>query len=360
MPRFVKEKERITKALDLNKNNPMSYEELRSALFNVKENVLLNVLSDMFVEGLIVSDGEKYQLPPILYAENVEKANKKKQSIIEANKRLSKIRDSFSEAYYKLDDARKIYLTALGSGDISKFEFDVKALGYTIANNCLIFQFASAGDFLSNELLKMDIIDINQFSQKYEPLVENMDFNYMLEKLKKDYKIIEFEKGAYINIKRFNQMGIFIVDIKTYCDKVYRFYIEGECFSIKSLRKDGFEHKLDDLGMEDIFYENLLRYDGRFLLYKMTNCYVFSTEKKPSVSNIVFDILKKKRMIDIYDLQNILKKEYGVATSIISDSGSLMNQSLIFDEDTTLFYSKEFEKIYFDKEDYYEEIEYDE
>ena len=92
----------------------------------------------------------------------------------------------------------------------------------------------------------------------------------------------------------------------------------------------------------------------------MSNGYVFSTGKKPSVSIIVFEILKDVRMISIYDLQDILRKQYGVTSSIISDGGSLINQSLIFEENTNLFYSKEFEKIYFDKEDFYEEVEYDE
>ena len=177
--------------------------------------------------------------------------------------------------------------------------------------------------------------------------------------MKTNYQIIEFEKGSYINIKQLNQMDIYIVNIKAYCSAVYDFTKNGMCFSIKSLRKDGFLHQLDDLGMEDIFYENLLKYDGRFLYYKMTNNYVFSTEKKPSVSGIVFDVMKKHKIVSIYELQNILKREFGINTTIVSESGSLINQSLIFDENTTLFYSKEFEKIYFDKEDFYKEVEYD-
>ena len=155
-------------------------------------------------------------------------------------------------------------------------------------------------------------------------------------------------------------MGIYLADIKAYCSEVYKFRDDGKCFSIKTLRDDGFYHKLDDLGMDDIFYENLLKYNNQFFFYKMSNGYVFSTGKKPSVAIIVFEILKDVRMISIYDLQDILRKQYGVTSSIISDGGSLINQSLIFEENTNLFYSKEFEKIYFDKEDFYEEVEYDE
>ena len=58
MSRYRKEIDMITKALDLNKNEPMSYEELRKVLFHVKDNVFLNVLSDMFAEGLLTSVNE--------------------------------------------------------------------------------------------------------------------------------------------------------------------------------------------------------------------------------------------------------------------------------------------------------------
>ena len=359
MSRYRKEIDIITKALDLNKNEPMTYEELRKVLFNVRDNVFLNILSDMFAEGSLVSNGDKYQLPPTMYAENVERANKKKQAIIDANNRLLKIRDKFAEPYYKIEDAQRKYVSILENTSIENFETDMKTLGYAVSSDYLIFQFTSITEYLTNELLKLDIIEINHFSQKYDALIECIDLNYLLEKMKTNYQIIEFEKGSYINIKQLNQMDIYIANIKSYCSAIYDFTKNGMCFSIKSLRKDGITHQLDDLGMENIFYENLLKYDGRFLYYKMTNNYVFSTEKKPSVSGIVFDIVKKNKIISIYELQNILKREFGVNTTIVSESGSLINQSLIFDESTTLFYSKEFEKIYFDKEDFYKEVEYD-
>ena len=359
MSRYRKEIDMITKALDLNKNEPMTYEELRKVCFHVRDNVFPNVLSDMFVEGLLVGCGEKYQLPPTMYAESVERANKKRQSIIDANNRLLKIRDKFSEPYYKISDAQRKYVSILENPSVENFEADMKTLGYTVSSDYLIFQFTSVAEYLASELLKIEVIDIDNFSQRYEPLIQCIDLNYLLDKMKTNYQIIEFEKGSYINIKQLNQMDIYIANIKAYCSAIYDFTKNGMCFSIKSLRKDGFAHQLDDLGMEDIFYENLLKYDGRFLCYKMTNNYVFSTEKKPSVSGIVFDVVKKHKIVSIYELQNILKREFGVNTTIVSESGSLINQSLIFDENTTLFYSKEFEKIYFDKEDFYKEVEYD-
>ena len=349
----------ITKALDLNKNEPMTYEELRKVLFNVRDNVFLNILSDMFAEGSLVSNGDKYQLPQTMYAESVERANKKKQAIIDANNRLLKIRDKFTEPYYKIEDAQRKYVSILENPSVENFEADMKTLGYTVSSDYLIFQFTSVAEYLTSELLKIDVIDIDNFSQKHEPLIQCVDLNYLLDKMKTNYQIIEFEKNSYINIKQLNQMDIYIANIKAYCSAIYDFTKNGMCFSIKSLRKDGFVHQLDDLGMEDVFYENLLKYDGRFLCYKMTNNYVFSTEKKPFVSGIVFDVVKKHKIISIYELQNILKREFGVNTTIVSESGSLINQSLIFDENTTLFYSKEFEKIYFDKEDFYKEVEYD-
>lgn len=360
MNRYKREIDIITKALDLNGNNFMSYDELRNVLFNVRENVFLNILSDMLSEGLLISKNEKYQLPPTLYAENIEKTNKKKQLIVDRNNRLSKLRNEFSNAYYRLEEAKHKYISILNNDDITNFTLDMKALGYTVSNNYLIFQFISINDYLTNELMTTDVIEIKDFISKYKPLIDDIDFDYLLEKLKRNYQIIQFDKNSYINIKQLNKMGIYISDIKQYSSKVYNFSKSGDCFSVQSLRKNGFYEKLDDLGMGDIFYENLLKYDGKFLMYKMSNCYVFSTSKKPSVSNIVYDIVKNKISVSIYDLQDILKIQFGITTTFVSENGNLINQSLLFDENTNLYYSKEFEKIYFNKEDYYKEVEYDE
>lgn len=360
MSKYTKEINMITKALDLNNNKPMTYSELRNVLFHLRDNVFLLVLSDMFYEGLIVEENNMYQLPPAEYAAKIEKINQKKQAIIEANKRLQTVRGSFNNQYYTFNDAYSQYIRLTKHPDINDFTSDMNTLGYTVTNDFLIFKFTSIADYLTDELIKLDIIEIDSFINTYQPLIVTLDFNYLLEKLKQQYQIIEFEKGAYLNIRSLNNMGIYVSNLREYCSAVNEHCKNGDCFSIKSLRNNGFEAALDDLGMDDIFYENLLKYDQRFMSYKMTNCYVFSTDKKPTISNITFDIVKKKRVVSIYDLQDILRKQFGVTTSIVSECGSLVNQTIVFGDNNTLFYSKEFEKIYFDKEDYYKEIEYDE
>ena len=155
----------------------------------------------MFAEGSIVSNGDKYQLPPTKYTESVERANKKKQAIIDANNRLLKIRDKFTEPYYKIEDAQRKYVLILENMSIENFETDMKTLGYTISSDYLIFKFTSIAEYLRSELLKLDIIEINHFSQKYNALIECIDLNHLLEKMKINYQIIEFEKGSSINFE---------------------------------------------------------------------------------------------------------------------------------------------------------------
>ena len=360
MSRYRKEIDAITKVLDLQQNKPMTYDELRKALFYIKENTFLMVLSDMFAEGLLVSDGDKYQLPPIMYAENLAKAQQKRQAIMDANQRLGQIKGCFNQAYYSLDSAQAKYMELIGSNDVTHFTTDMKAIGYNVTNNYILFAFTSIGEYITSELLKFDVVNLATFVQQYAPLVQEIDLSYWIEKLKQSYQLIEFEPGTYLNIKQLNAMNIYISDIHSYCESVYKTCQAGGCFTIKSLQHDGFTHPLDDLGMDACFYENLLRYDTRFLCYKMTHCFVFSTSKKPSIAHIVYDIVKAKRIINIYDLQSMLHQQFGVATSVISESGNLINQNLLFFENSTLYYSKEFESIYFDKSDYYKEIEYNE
>ena len=359
MSRYSKEFEMITKALDLQNNKPMSYSELRKVLFHMKENVFLNVIADMMLEERLISQNDMYLLPPVMYAQNVARAQQKRQAVIDANNRLAKIRDQFDKPYYSLTEAQQHYCALIESSDTSHFIDDMKVLNYTVTSDFVLFKFQSIGEFLTNELLQMDMVDLCRFTAQYAPLVQKVDLTYWIEKLCTTYQLLEFEKDVYLNIKKLNKMGIYISNIRDYCTAIYNFVENGDCFSIKSLQAAGFTHPLEDLGMGDLFYESLLKHDARFLSHKMTNCYVFSTHYKPSIAKIVFSIVKQHSSISIYELQSILQKQYGVTTTIVSDAGSLINQAQLFDANTSLFYSKEFEKIYFDKNDYYKEVAYD-
>lgn len=360
MSRYSKEYEMVTKALDLQNNEPMSYQELRKVLFHVKENVFLNILSDMMLEERLISQNDMYLLPPVMYAQSVALAQQKRQAVIDANNRLAKIRNQFDKPYYALQEAQQHYRKLIGNDDVSHFHHDMSVLNYTVASDFVIFKFQSIGEFLTNELLQLEIVDLPLFCAQYAPLVQKVDMTYWLEKLCANYQLLEFEKDVYLNIAKLNKMGIYTSNIRSYCTAIYQIQESGDCFSIASLHAAGFTHPLEDLGMSDLFYESLLKYDPRFLSYKMTHCYVFSTHQKPSIAKIVFSVVKQHGSINIYQLQSILQKQYGVATTIVSDAGSLINQALLFDSNTPLFYSKEFEKIYFDKNDYYKEIAYDE
>ena len=360
MSKYRKEITQITKIIESNNNKPMSYAELKSNIFNINGTILLKALTDGLLEGTIVSKDDKYQLPETSYTYNLKRKEEKRKAIIEANNRMKKIRSIFTEEYYEIDNAKKLYLESVGYLYEDDFKNDMKSLGYNVTNNFLLFKYLTIIEYLQEQLTKQDIIEMQKFKEKYLSLIEKIDFNNLIKNLEQTYQIIKFDKDSYINIKKLSEANIYLSTIRKYCNEVFDFVKNGDFFTIRTLKKNGFTSEIYEIGCDDIFYESLLKYDGRFLYRKMTNLVVFSTQKKPLIQNIVFEIVLKNKIITIYDLQDILRDEYGIATSFISDNGStLLSRGLLFGENTDLYYSKELEKIYFDKNDYYEEIKYE-
>ena len=82
--------------------------------------------------------------------------------------------------------------------------------------------------------------------------------------LKKDRRIVEYERDKWITDRKLAEMGITEETMQEFCDDVAAFVPDGKFFTIQSLKKDGFSSSLFDTDFGDVFFASILREDDRF------------------------------------------------------------------------------------------------
>ena len=105
--------------------------------------------------------------------------------------------------------------------------------------------------------------------------------------------------------------------------------------------------KLDELGMEDIFYEELIRTIPQ-IKYIKTKTPIFYYRGKSNQIRFLEYIIKEVESIDVDDLNYYLKEIYGLEL----DTYMLENTTYKGE----IYYSQILNKFYVNKEKYYEEV----
>ena len=104
--------------------------------------------------------------------------------------------------------------------------------------------------------------------------------------------------------------------VQDFCDAVYDFVEDGTYFSAQSLKQDGFESELYELGFSDWFYANLLISDDRFSFGQMFgNIILYKGNESITIKSFEMDRIREYGSIDTYELMTELTDRYGCKVS---------------------------------------------
>ena len=261
---------------------------------------------------------------------------------------------ALTEDYYPIETIRTIYKSMYKNADPEEINpFSLQQIGFVVYSGYAVQHFKTGDEYFRHMLLKDDITDIKALKIKFSDSYSS--FYAVARKLFFDYELLFFEQDKTINFRRLKKMNISKEDLLDYCDKAIEFVGQNEFFTIKSLRSKGFAHRLDDLGMDDYFYNSLLFFDdrltgiqilGKTVLYKYEN----KETSKVTRSDFIVSVLQSKTKISVDEVIKLLFREYGINVSdryIITNSAS----------EHGMYYDKIMDKIYKDKSYYYEELE---
>ena len=256
-----------------------------------------------------------------------------------------------TEDFYRIAEVKRLYLREFPSADGADINvYVLKSLGFRVFNSYVVRDnFNNAVDYFRYLLTSQDIVDMREKVQMFCNI--GIYWN-VVQELKAEREIIEFSPNQYINSRRLKANGVTNADLEQYCDAVATFVRQGDFFTIRSLKQDGFAHPLDELGFEDWFYASvLLEARTQFSYQRMGGSKLFyrgHIRESLRVIDFLRWLITAESRMDLYDLQETLERRYGLKFS---------NEKLIeVVRGSDLYYDAIMEAVYVDYDTYFEEI----
>ena len=311
-------------------------------------NELAELISDEYGYDPFVIKGTYLQAFSDYYHQGIYSVDQKLMSV--QNKIT--LQSALTEDFYYIDEIRKRYAKLIPDADTGEVNpYNLKTMGFSVYSRYAVQNHASLEAFFYDLLTSQEILDITEYRKKF---VYVQMFSQKLMELKRNLQVIEFEPNQLISFGKLEKSGVTREMIQDFCDEVYDTVGDNEYFSARSLRLSGFESELYGLGFSDWFYANLLISDDRFSFGNMFgNLILFKGNRNITIKSFETDRVRKYGSIDAYDLMSELTDKFGCR---ISDKWEVIYKI----QDTEVYYDKILDRLYANKDLYYDEFEEDE
>lgn len=333
--------------------------EIKFGTFD-RDAAILDILIDLApvsVQNLCDYISQEYGYDPLViqanylqsfqmyYHEGVYSIDQKVMLADRADALHSKLTDDF----YYIDEIRKIYAKMYPDADLEEINpYNLKAMGFIVLSRYVVQNYPSLEAYCEDILTREDIVDLKSLRQRHTYL---QNFSQKLMELKRSLDIIEFESGKILNFRKLEKAGITKADLQSFCDEVYDFVQADTYFSISSIKQEGFESELFDLGFSNCFYANLILADSRF---SYTNAYgsiiLYKGERVITIQSFFIDRVHKHGWIDVYDLMTELEERYDCKVDEKSDITYRLKNTIVY-------YDSILERFYANTELYYRDLE---
>ena len=220
----------------------------------------------------------------------------------------------------------------------------INKAGYTPNQDYIVKKPLNAGSVIGKLLNDKPIVDLKDYNEilkigrcynSFRDLLFNRDF-------------ICFGEDKYINILKLNDFGISKNDLEEYAKECAKSSM-NEYFSFHSLKKNGFDSKLHELGFDDIFYENILKYSPNIKHIYFNGTIIFKAGNNGFTrENFLENIMSKYKKISSSDLINLLKNDYNIEVDFYK-----INQLI---DGTSIYYNNIMDEYYENYQLFIEEI----
>ena len=265
--------------------------------------------------------------------------------------RINVLSDNLTEDFYFIDEIRNIYVSLFDDADRDDIEpYTLKSMGFLVNTGYALRNYTNASAYFRHLLTKDGLYNIDPYLKRYGRIAV---FNQVYSELMKSYQIFRYERKQIITLKRLERLNVGADDIISYCDDVYDFMDNDVYFTMRSLHNDGFEHQLENLGLDDYFYSSILSYDDRFrsqYVFGTQVLYVGNTEEIFTTSDFLVSQLSEYDNVTPDDLIEDLEDRFGI---VVSDRRKIIDCI----KDTGLYYDTIMDKIYRNKEIYYSDFD---
>ena len=221
-------------------------------------------------------------------------------------------------------------------------------IGYMLYADFLIStRFGSVVNYLNYIVETKEIISANDNIYKLPTIYQQM-LN-----LQKEMKIFKITADFWITVKKLESIGISKINIKSFIDEVIFLFKNKDFFSIYNVLNEIDYSIFERKGLSEVFLENILMSIPQINILKISHNILFSfTFKSITINSFVRYLIEQFGRITLLDLSKEITQRYQLKISI----EKLRKIVITFDD---IFYSDILEKIYLDKNEYYEEVYYE-
>lgn len=184
----------------------------------------------------------------------------------------------------------------------------------------------------------------------YENQIKDEEYDNAIAKLEKEGRIVPIDNLHFLKVgKNLNYCGITLDEIDEFESLLLKYSRKQLFVSVKQI-KENIDCLVTRIEFDECFIATIIKYCG-FLSPVPGIDKLYTTIQKPQRIMFLEWLLKGKKSVDAFDLIYDLKELYGIEYSIYS---------ILYDLDkneTKLYYNQEMEKIYSNKEFFFEELE---
>ncbi|MGF2097738.1 DNA-directed RNA polymerase subunit alpha C-terminal domain-containing protein [Mammaliicoccus lentus] len=166
----------------------------------------------------------------------------------------------------------------------------------------------------------------------------------------KTLELIEFAPRKYITRQKLNEIGLTSNILEDFRSETLNRLNDGHVWSIHTIIDVIDNEMIESFGFEPIFYRSILRGLENVYSNKMGGNYLLKKDKEFSIRDLVEEEVVKVKMIDIFDLTEIINEKYDVNFAYYRVIEAVKK--------TNMYYDEIMEKVYLDINYYYEEFEY--
>ena len=270
--------------------------------FSVEYEKIYGVKNEVVIANYLLNFSKYYQEG--LYIINQKKMN---------SDEYKKMKAFMTEKIYEINSLKKLYKDLIGKDDDGLINsYNLNKLGYRITYGFVLSkEYFSLEYYFKKEILKNRVIDIKEMN-----IIGRRTSSYYsaIASLKKEFKIIAVEAYKYVLFEEIEKKGITLQMINDYIDSVAKFKEDNSIFTVYSLNKEGFSHKLNEYNFDEWFYGSLLSTDPRFKTQKTKNNFIIEKKDKGNITLLKFikAVMYKHFVADLEDIKRYLKLEYNI------------------------------------------------
>ena len=245
---------------------------------------------------------------------------------------------------YSLEEVKEI-LRNNGYNNINEIvnTANMYKIGYRIRSSYICKK-----EITSMEDYFRQIAEENDFIQN-ENILRNSTYSAMMKRIEKTLDIFLISNDEYITFKKLKELGIEKEDIVDFCNEVKNIFKDKTYFTLSNVRDLIEINKLDEFGFDDIFLENIIGNIDDVTYTKFSGNKIFTfVDNKIDSEHFVLDCIGNVSSITIDELQNKIEEEYCIQVTQDKIKNAII--------DTDLYISDMLNKIYQNKEIYYEEV----